>query len=138
MRAMTLARSLPDSSTEWWIFLGALACYLLGRLFFAWRQAKSEGRRRPARAALDEIGNDDPEVSPAQAATWGYNSWRQFVGLVVGAMVVAAIAALTDGALRVALLWVVAPVLLIALAYVDFREARKAAAKKSRTPRART
>ncbi|MGW7073531.1 hypothetical protein ACWGII_07980 [Streptomyces sp. NPDC054855] len=128
-----MARSLPDSPAEWWILLGALTLYLLGRWFFAWRQAQLEGRRRPARAALDELGeDDDDEMTPMRAAAGGIDSWRQFIGFVVGGVVIFTIAALTEGALRVALLWFVSPLLVIALAYVDFREARKARAKKVR------
>ncbi|MGW5731592.1 MULTISPECIES: hypothetical protein [Streptomyces] len=129
---MTLARSLPDDPAEWWILLGALTVYLLARWFFAWRQARLEGRRRPARAALDELGEDDDsnEVTP-RVATGGFDTWRQFIGFVAGGVVIALIAGLTDGPLRVVLLCVVAPVLVVALAYLDFREARKARAKKT-------
>ncbi|MFF1716481.1 hypothetical protein [Streptomyces sp. NPDC058268] len=131
---MTLARSLPDSPTEWWIFLGGLALYLLGRWFFAWRQARSEGRRSPARAALNEVGDDDhPDMYPTGVAAGGFYSWQQFIGFLIGAAVLVVIAGLTDGPLRLALLWVFAPVLVIALAYLDFRTARKASAKKTRT-----
>ncbi|MGW0908279.1 hypothetical protein [Streptomyces sp. NPDC002853] len=129
-----MARSLPDSPTEWWILLGGLALYLLGRWFFAWRQAQLEGRRRPARAALDELGeDDDDEMNTVKVAAGGFDSWRQFIGFVVGGVAIFTIAAFTDGALRVALLWFVSPLLVIALAYVDFREARKARAKKTRS-----
>ncbi|MGW6025234.1 hypothetical protein [Streptomyces sp. NPDC055099] len=127
-----MARSLPDSATEWWILLGALALYALGRWFFAWRQAQLEGRRRPARAALDELGEDDDDkMTPMRAAAGGYDSWRQFIGFMVAGVVIAMIAGLTEGALRVALLWFVSPLLVIALAYMDFRQARKARAKKT-------
>lgn len=129
-----MARSLPDSPTEWWILLGALALYALGRWFFAWRQAQLEGRRRPGRAALDELGeDDDDEMTPMRAGFGGYDSWRQFIGFIVAGVVIAMVAGLTDGALRVALLWFVSPLLVIALAYMDSREARKARAKRTRS-----
>ncbi|MFI0238049.1 hypothetical protein [Streptomyces sp. NPDC016845] len=74
---MTLARSMPDSPAEWGILLGALAVYLLGRWFFAWRQARAEGHRRPARAALHDAGDDD---APGQDPNpWGYKSWQEFL-----------------------------------------------------------
>ncbi|MEV0522210.1 hypothetical protein AB0I66_02200 [Streptomyces sp. NPDC050439] len=129
-----MARSSPDSPTEWWILLGALALYALARWFFAWRQAQLEGRRRPGRAALDELGEDDDhEMTPMRAGAGGYDSWQQFIGFLVAGVVIAMIAGFTEGALRVALLWFVSPLLVIALAYMDFRQSRKARAKKTRS-----
>ncbi|WP_369213264.1 hypothetical protein [Streptomyces flavofungini] len=136
---MTLARYHDNSATDWWIIFGALALYVLARWFFVWRQARSEGRRQPARSALHELGDDDntPGMPPERTSVAGYQSWRQFTGLVSGALVIGVTVALTDGALRVALLSVVVPLLVIVLAYVDFREARKARAKRERTGGAR-
>ncbi|WP_260147805.1 hypothetical protein [Streptomyces sp. PanSC9] len=36
------------------------------------------------------------------------------------------VAALTDGRLRVVLLWIIVPLLVVALSFLDFRQARKA------------
>ncbi|KAF3467482.1 hypothetical protein [Streptomyces sp. Tu 3180] len=119
---MTLARSFPDDATEWWIFLGSFALYVLGRWFFAWRQARREGDDHPVRAAFAEEDDSDAMT----AATGGFRSYRQFSGFVVGAVTVVLVVALTDGRLRVSLLWVVVPLLVVALSYLDFREARKA------------
>ncbi|CAL9582310.1 hypothetical protein SUDANB15_05031 [Streptomyces sp. enrichment culture] len=120
---MTLARSLPDDATEWWIFLGAFGLYMLGRWFFAWRQARREGDAHPVRAAFAE--EEEPDAVDA-APTGGFRSYRQFSGFVAGAVTVTLVAALTDGRLRVALLWVIVPLLIVALSYLDFRQARKA------------
>ncbi|WP_345579969.1 hypothetical protein [Streptomyces prasinosporus] len=120
---MTLARSLPDDATEWWVLLGALALYVLGRWFFAWRQARREGDARPARAAFAE--EDDADAVGA-ASTGGFRSYQQFLGFVAGSFLVALTAALTDGRLRVTLLWTVVPPVVVALAYLDFRQVRRA------------
>lgn len=121
--SMTLARSLPDDATEWWIFLGAFTLYVLGRWFFAWRQARREGDARPVRAAFaEEDGPDAVNAAPAG----GFRSYRQFSGFVAVAVTVTLVAVLTDGRLRVGLLWIVVPLLTVALSYLDFREARKA------------
>ncbi|MBH5336991.1 hypothetical protein IHE55_20375 [Streptomyces pactum] len=123
---MTLARSLPDDATEWWIFLGVLALYVLGRWFFAWLQARRDGDDHPVRAALaEEEGPDDTRA----AATGGFRSYRQFAGFVVSGVVVALVATLTDGGLRVVLLWIVVPLLTLAMSYLDFRQARRARAR---------
>lgn len=120
---MTLARSLPDDPTEWWIFLGSFVLYALGRWFFAWQQARREGDSHPVRTALAE--EDDPDATNA-ALTGGFRSYRQFFGFVGSAVTVFLVAALTDGRLRVVLLWSIVPMLVIALSYLDFRQARKA------------
>jgi hypothetical protein len=44
-------------------------------------------------------------------------------------VVVVLVAVLTDGRVRLALLWTVVPLLVVALAYLDFRQARKARAR---------
>jgi hypothetical protein len=123
---MTLARSLPDNATEWWIFLGIFALYALSRWFFAWRQARREGDSHPVRAAFADEA--EPDATNA-ALAGGFRSYRQFFGFVVGAVVVVLVAALTDGRLRVALLWVMVPLLVVALSYLDFRQACKTPSK---------
>lgn len=120
---MTLARSLPDDATGWWIYLGTFALYALGRLFFAWLQARREGDSHPVRAAFAE--DDDPEATSA-ALRGGFRSYRQFFGFVGSAVAVVLVAAVTGGRLRVALLWTIVPLLVIALSYLDFAQARKA------------
>ncbi|MFI6660417.1 hypothetical protein ACIBL8_33325 [Streptomyces sp. NPDC050523] len=120
---MTLARSLPDGPTEWWIFFGTFVLYVVARWFFAWQQARREGDRHPMRAALAE--EDDPDALRA-ASVGGFRSYRQFFGFAVGTLAVVLVATLTEGRLRVALLWIVIPMLVIALSYLDFWQARKA------------
>lgn len=120
---MTLARSLPDTATEWWIFLGACVLYVFSRWFFAWQQARRDGDSHPARAALAE--EDDPQDLQV-AATGGFRSYRQFFGCLGGGLVVVLVVALTSGGLRLVLLWTVVPVMIVALSYLDFRQARKA------------
>ncbi|GAA5701467.1 MULTISPECIES: hypothetical protein [Streptomyces] len=120
---MTLARSLPDNATEWWIFLGTFVLYVLGRWFFAWQRARREGDSHPMRTAFAE--EDDPAASHA-AMVGGFRSYRQFFGFVGSAVAVVLVAALTEGWLRHALLWIIVPLLVIALSYLDFRQALKA------------
>ncbi|KRD20959.1 MULTISPECIES: hypothetical protein [unclassified Streptomyces] len=118
---MTLAHALPDDPIGWWIYLGTLVLYAAARWFFAWRQARRDGDSHPARTASAE---DDPQP----AVTGGFRSYRQFFGFVGSAVAVVAVAALTEGRLRVVLLWVVVPLLVTALSYLDFRQARAARA----------
>lgn len=120
---MMLARSLPDDSTEWWIFLGTFVLYVLARWFFAWQEARREGDRHPVRAALAE---EDDEEGRRAASVGGFRSYRQFFGFVGSTVAVVLVAMLTDGRLRVALLWIIIPLLVIALSYLDFWQARKA------------
>ncbi|MCD7441537.1 hypothetical protein K4B79_25355 [Streptomyces lincolnensis] len=51
---MALARSLPDSATEWWDFLGAVALYVFTRWVLTWHQARRDGDRHPVRAAFGD------------------------------------------------------------------------------------
>ncbi|MFJ5269352.1 hypothetical protein [Streptomyces sp. NPDC088358] len=120
---MTLARSLPDNATEWWIFLGTFVLYALGRWFFAWQRARREDDSHPMRTAFAE--EDDPPASHA-AMIGGFRSYRQFFGFAGSAFAVVLVAALTEGWLRYALLWIIVPLLVIALSYVDFRQSLKA------------
>ncbi|MFG2573397.1 hypothetical protein [Streptomyces sp. NPDC048481] len=117
---MTLAHALPTDASGWWIFLGTFALYAAVRWFLAWRQARRDGDRHPVRAAFAE------EDEPVPSMTGGFRSYRQFFGCVGSAVVVVLVAGLTAGRLRLALLWTVVPVLIAALAYVDFRQARSA------------
>ncbi|WP_199551051.1 hypothetical protein [Streptomyces sp. N35] len=126
---MTLATRFPDSPAEWAIILAALAFYFLVRWFLSWRQARAEGRERPARTALDEVGDDDSEAGPVMRAM-GYDSYRQIIGLVVCAAVIAVLTAMTQGTLRVVLLAVVCPFLVAGMAYIDFRKARQVRAER--------
>lgn len=123
---MMLARSLPDSATEWWMFLGILVLYVFSRWVFAWQQARREGDPHPVRAAVAE---EDDQGAVDAAVRGGFRSYRQFFGFVGGAVVVVLVAVLTDGRVRLALLWTVVPLLVVALAYLDFRQARKARAR---------
>ncbi|MCX5008521.1 hypothetical protein OHB05_38840 [Streptomyces sp. NBC_00638] len=120
---MTLARALPDDATEWWFFLGTLVLYALGRWFFAWQRARREGDSHPVRTSFAE--DDDPGATHP-ALVGGFRSYRQFFGFVVSAVTVVLVAALTEGRLRVALLWIIVPLLVIALSYLDFRQDQKA------------
>ncbi|MFI8301954.1 hypothetical protein ACIF80_00635 [Streptomyces sp. NPDC085927] len=117
---MTLARAFPDDPTGWWIFLGTFVLYVVARWFFAWRQARREGDGHPVRAAFAE------EDDPGTAVGGGFRSYRQFFGFVGSAVAVVLVAALTEGRLRLVLLWIIIPLLVIALSYLDFRQARKA------------
>ncbi|MFF4435327.1 hypothetical protein [Streptomyces sp. NPDC001621] len=98
---MTLARSLPGSATEWGILLGTFVLYALGRWFFAWSQARRDGDRHPVRAAFAE--EDDASGGP-KAPPSKPRSRR----------------------LRVVMLWIIVPLLVVALSFLDFRQARKA------------
>ncbi|MFD9467389.1 hypothetical protein [Streptomyces sp. NPDC060027] len=120
---MTLARALPDDAAEWWFFLGTFVLYALGRWFFAWQRARREGDSHPVRTAFAE--EDDPDATHA-ALVGGFRSYRQFFGFVVSAVTVVLVTALTEGRLRVVLLWIIVPLLVIALSYLDFRQDRKA------------
>lgn len=120
---MTLARSLPESPAEWTLILGAFAFYLLGRWFFAWRQARADGQRRPASAALNNLGEDDTSISMLPPPR-GHASWKEYGRFVLAALLIALIALLTDGALRVILMVIVVPLLVTVVAYLDFRESR--------------
>ncbi len=125
---MTLASSLRDDPTEWLIFLGTFVLYVLTRWFLSWQQDRREGDNHPVRAALAE----EDDFDALHAATVGrFRSYRQLTGFALGAMAVALVATLTKGELRVILLWIVIPLLVIALAYLDFRTARNA---RSRAP----
>ncbi|MEV5798816.1 hypothetical protein [Streptomyces collinus] len=119
---MTLARSLPDSPAEWWIFLGTIVLYTLARWFFTWQQARRDGDSHPVRAVLAE--EDDPDALRA-ASVGGFRSYRQFFGFVGSTVVVVLVATVTGGRLRVLLLWAIIPILVLALSYLDFRQARK-------------
>ncbi|MFF0302483.1 hypothetical protein ACFYTV_17460 [Streptomyces sp. NPDC004562] len=119
---MTLARSLSDDATEWWIFLGTFVLYALGRWFFAWQQARREGDSHPMRTAFAE--EDDPAASHA-AMVGAFRSYRQFFGFVGSTIAAVLVAALTEGWLRHALLWIIVPLLVIALSYLDFRQSLK-------------
>jgi Flp pilus assembly protein TadB len=137
---MTLARSLPDSTTEWWVFLGAVALYVFTRWALTWHQARRDGDRHPVRAAFaDEDLVEDPAKVNATLTSGGFRSYRQFFGAATAAVVVAAIIALTEDRLRVTLLCTIGPVLVTGLAYVDFRHARQARqgrqARHARPPR---
>ncbi|MGW2618713.1 hypothetical protein [Streptomyces sp. NPDC001500] len=117
---MTLARALPTDATGWWFFLGTFAFYAAVRWFLAWRQARRDGDEHPARAAFAE--EDDPRPS----TTGGFRSYRQFFGFVGSTVLVVLVASLTEGRLRLTLLWTLVPALITALAYLDFRQARTA------------
>ncbi|MCX5263063.1 hypothetical protein [Streptomyces sp. NBC_00199] len=122
MTLVTLARAAPDDPIGWWIYLGTFVLYGGTRWFFDWRQARRDGDSHPARSAL---AADDPRP----AVTGGFRSYRQFFGFVGSTIAVVAVAALTEGRLRVVLLWVVVPLLVTALSYLDFRQARAARAR---------
>ncbi|MET8944780.1 hypothetical protein ABZX30_14655 [Streptomyces sp. NPDC004542] len=119
---MTLARALPDDGLGWWLYLGTGFLYALGRLFFAWLQARREGDGHPVRAAFAE---DDDPYGKNVAFRGGFRSYRQFFGFVGSGVAVVVVAMLTDGRPRVVLLWVIIPLLVIALSYLDFFMARK-------------
>ncbi|MFC8226473.1 hypothetical protein [Streptomyces sp. NPDC057287] len=119
---MTLARALPDSPTEWWLYLGVLALYLLTRWCLAWGQARKEHREHPVRAAFDD---EEPGESHAGAAATGaFRSYRQLLGFIGGTIVIVAVASLTEGGLQLTLLCTLVPVVVVVLAYLDFRRAR--------------
>ncbi|MGP3756025.1 hypothetical protein [Streptomyces sp. IBSNAI001] len=119
---MTQARALPDDATEWWIYLGVPALYLLTRRLLAWHQARSQGTEHPVRAAFDD---EEPQETGAGAAAVGaFRSYRQLLGFAAGAVVVALVAALTEGGVRLALMCTLVPVVVVLLAYLDFRRAR--------------
>ncbi|MFI1016688.1 hypothetical protein [Streptomyces sp. NPDC020965] len=119
---MTMARGLPDSSTEWWVLLGVVALYALTRWFLAWRQARRDGDRHPVRAAFAE---EEPGEGNLMA-TGGFRSYRQFFGVLVCTVIVVLILTLAQGGLELVLMCTVVPVLVVAMAYVDFRQARTA------------
>ncbi|WSQ09866.1 hypothetical protein OG604_20030 [Streptomyces sp. NBC_01231] len=100
--------------------MGTLGLYVGARWFFAWQRARREGDGHPMRAAFAE------EDDPGTAVGGGFRSYRQFFGFVGSTVAVVLVAALTTGRLRLALLWSIIPLLVTALAYLDFRQARKA------------
>ncbi|WP_307123390.1 hypothetical protein [Streptomyces sp. B1I3] len=119
---MTLARSLPDTATEWWLYLGVLALYLLTRWFLAWHQARKEGVEHPVRAAFDD---EEPGENAGPAAAMGaFRSYRQLLGFLAGGILIVLVATLTEGGLQLALMCALIPVVVTLLAYVDFRRAR--------------
>ncbi|MEU1433550.1 hypothetical protein ABZ438_05590 [Streptomyces sp. NPDC005786] len=127
---MTPAHSLPDSATEWWIYLGAFALYVLTRLVLAWRQAHHDGADHPVRAAFAE---EEPEESNTSVALGSFRSYRQLAGFVGGAVAIVLVATLTHGVLRLLLMCTVAPLIVMALAYLDFRLARTARQRAARS-----
>ncbi|MET7369467.1 hypothetical protein ABZS61_27125 [Streptomyces sp. NPDC005566] len=128
---MTLARSLPDSPAEWWFYLGVLALYLLTRWFLAWRQARKEHAEHPVRAAFDDEEPGEPNAG--FAALGAFRSYRQLLGFVGGAVVIVAVSALAEGKLRLGLMCTLVPVIIILLAYLDFRRARTYRLEHART-----
>lgn len=120
---MTLARALPDSPLGWWIFLGVAVVYACTRWLLAWHQARRDGDSHPLRAAFAEEESDEAE---AMKGAGGFRSYRQFFGAVAAAVTVVLVGALTEDRLRLALLLTIVPVLVAALAYLDFRRARTA------------
>ncbi|MFD3656464.1 hypothetical protein [Streptomyces sp. NPDC058620] len=116
---------MPDSATGWWFFLGVTALYLLSRWFLAWRQARRDGVSDPVSAAF---ADDEPDEANAALATGGFRSYRQFFGVVGAAVVVIAVVTLAEGGLRLVLMCTIVPVLVMALAYLDFRQAQAARA----------
>ncbi|MER5860072.1 hypothetical protein ABT131_31435 [Streptomyces sp900105245] len=76
------------------------------------------------RAAFAE--EDDAPGASSAALRGGIGSYRQFFGFVGSTVAVVLVAALTDGRLRVVLLWIIVPLLVVALSFLDFRQARKA------------
>ncbi|MGW2794404.1 hypothetical protein ACWC9H_31355 [Streptomyces sp. NPDC001251] len=122
-RLMRLARSASDDPLEWFLYLGVVVVYALGRWFFAWRQARRDGQIHPLRAVLAE---DDDSETMRRTPYGGFSSYRQFFGFVGSAAAVALVASLTHGRLRVSLMWTIVPLLTLALAYLDFRLSRKA------------
>ncbi|MFD5099801.1 hypothetical protein [Streptomyces albidochromogenes] len=122
---MTLARNLPDDATEWWIFLGVAALYLGSRWFLAWRQARRDGDSDPVRTAFAE---EEPDAA-SMAFSGGFRSYRQFFGVLAAAVVVVLVVTLTEDRLEMVLMCTLVPVLVMALAYLDFRQARTARAR---------
>ncbi|MFE9123289.1 hypothetical protein [Streptomyces sp. NPDC007172] len=120
---MTLARSSSDDPLEWFIYLGVIVVYALGRWFFAWRQARRDGQSHPARAALAE---DDSSGTTRRIPYGAASSYRQLFGFFGSGLAVALVASLTHGRLRVTLMWTIIPLLPLALAYLDFRRSREA------------
>ena len=59
-RLMTPARSSSDDPLEWFLYLGAVVAYALGRWLFARRQTHRDGPRHPLCAVLAE--DDDSET----------------------------------------------------------------------------
>ncbi|WP_320773587.1 hypothetical protein [Streptomyces sp. CRN 30] len=116
---MTLARSHPDSPAEWWILIGVLALYVLARLFFAWWRARAEGDRHPVRAAFSD--EDESDTARTASVLGGFASYRQLFGFAGSALLVGLVAGFTDGTPRVVLLSSIVPVLVVGLAYLDFR-----------------
>ncbi|MEV0022723.1 hypothetical protein AB0H45_10945 [Streptomyces atroolivaceus] len=119
---MTLARAFPDSTAEWWIYLGVLVLYLLTRWFLAWRQARKEGAEHPVRTAIED--EDAEETNTGTPSTGSFSSYRQLMGFVGGAIVIVLVAALTEGGLQLTLMCTLVPVIVVLLAYLDFRRAR--------------
>ncbi|MFF8867019.1 hypothetical protein ACF08B_33790 [Streptomyces sp. NPDC015139] len=65
------------------------------------------------RAALAE--KDAAPGASSAVMTGGFRSYRRFFGFVGGAVSVVPVDALTDGRLRVVLLWIIVPLLVVAL-----------------------
>ncbi|MBV2354168.1 hypothetical protein KUM39_07290 [Streptomyces sp. J2-1] len=116
---MTAAPESPRTLVEALALAGLVVLYAVGRWVFAWRDARRRGMARPVGAVLDEDG-------PTGGAYGSFASYRQFAGFLGGAVVVLLIAWLTRGVVRTGLLWSVTPLLVVGLAYVDFRQVRNA------------
>ncbi|WP_432057622.1 hypothetical protein [Streptomyces sp. bgisy022] len=122
---MTLAHAYPDDLATWGVYIGVIALYALARWTFVRRRDRREGPEHAGRVPLP--GEDGPG-----AAAWGaFRSYRQFFGYVGSAVVVALVLTTTGGTLRVVLVCTVAPLLVVALAFLDVRLERK---RKERRP----
>ncbi len=53
-----------------------------------------------------------------------FHSYRQLLGFAAGAILIVLVAALTGGGLQLALMCTLVPVIIVLLAYLDFRRAR--------------
>ncbi|WP_435278956.1 hypothetical protein [Streptomyces sp. 1222.5] len=68
------------------------------------------------RAALAE--EDDVPGASSAVMTGGFRFYRRFFGFVGSAVAVVPVDALTDGRLRVVLLWIIVPLLAVALSFL--------------------
>ncbi|MEE1755655.1 hypothetical protein [Streptomyces sp. SP18CS02] len=111
---MNLAYGLPDSSTEWFWFLGALALYVGVGLLLDYAMYRRRGARNPARKALGGLTDMETRQPPG-------SRFRSQMLLLGGALLLVPVALWTSGAVRYVSFVVVGAAVICAKAVYDHR-----------------